>query len=643
MSAIVAAGAARELSERTRSWIVEATAYCAVAGPDDQAVALGREWGLGHALLATGRDGVSQPLTHDGSVWLAGDVRLDARPNLISSLRASGQRAHQGSTDPELLLMAYYTWGAGFLERVAGDFAFALWDGKRGRLLCGRDQIGVVSLHFARCGDELLVATALDALLLHPSVSDELDEAAIADFLVIGQGDFAATTFRSIRRLPPAHAMEWVNAGLLVRRYWRQEEWPPLLRLETSEDHVSRFRELLEIAVADRITDDRVSVQISGGMDSTSVAAFARRAIADRGLPTTALHGRTMVLGGETGDEEGQYAELVARALGITLEIDDESLLEPLDPFARIEPPMPVPEPTPYVWTLMEYLSLVRCAGRSRVLLTGLPGDGVLRFIPWYWIEWLARGQQWRLMLAFADNWRLFRARPHPHLKASARALLAASRGPKPAAPRWLAPDFARRTTAAARMRPGSTVWARSRDVRSIPRDPGWTAPFIWGSASFSGVPLVLRHPLVDLRLLEFVARLPPEPWLMRKRILREATRDLLPEAVLARPKTPLVRARRTSITPAILDRLAELVRTLEESERFFDSKALIETVKAPGAAVAHPHNPLLLRALGLVHWRTHWRRPRAGVAVEGVRLVLNLAEEGTDGRSTGHKRITPA
>ncbi len=412
MSAIVAAAAARELSERTRRWVVEATAYSATAGPDDQAVAFGRAWGLGHVLLRTGRDDVRQPLTRDGRVWLAADVRLDARAELASSLRGHDQPVGLASSDPELLLAAYHAWGEAFLERLGGDFAFALWDEACGRLLCGRDQLGVVPLHYARAGDELLVAMALDALLLHPGVSDELDEDAIADFLVMGRGDFAATTFRSIRRLPPAHAASWADHGSVNGATGASPSGRPLVRFKTSEEYVMRFRELLQAAVADRITTDRLAVHVSGGMDSTSVAAVAQQVMAQRGLLAAAIRGATIVLGGNTGDQEGLYAEIVAQSLGIELEILDESLFEPTDPFA--DPSPLAPEPMPYRWTAVEYESTRRSAGQARLLLTGLPGDGLLGFVPWYWAHWLARGHPWRLVQALVGNARLFRTRPHP-------------------------------------------------------------------------------------------------------------------------------------------------------------------------------------------------------------------------------------
>ena len=182
----------------------------------------------------------------------------------------------------------------------------------------------------------------------------------------------------------------------------------------------------------------------------------------------------------------------------------------------------------------------------------------MLRFVPSWWAEWLARGQPRRLGQALIDNARLFGVRPHPHLSYNARHALAAVRHPTLPMPGWLQPEFVIRTGVA-----GRAGWlARPRgadlDSRSLTRLPFWTTVFSWCDPSFTGLPIRYRHPLADLRVLDFIARLAPEPWLMRKRILRTAARGLLPEEILVRPKTPLVQARRTSISPMTMGRLAE-------------------------------------------------------------------------------------
>ena len=118
------------------------------------------------------------------------------------------------------------------------------------------------------------------------------------------------------------------------------------------------------------------------------------------------------------------------------------------------------------------------------------------------------------------------------------------------------------------------------------------------------------RHPFFDLRLVRFVASLPPEPWLMNKRILREAMRGALPEEIRTRRKTLLVEAPMPGLDPAVMARLAELVRAAPGLERFVDVDALAAAVTAPEAAVAPASEFELRRPLGLAHWLTHWRPP---------------------------------
>src|SRR5262245_49650350 len=99
--------------------------------------------GLAHALLQT-TDGTSpeqQPGTVDGHTWIAADCRLDGRGDLCRELGDRDDVRH--ATDAQLILHAYAAWGDRCVERLCGDFAFALWDGRQRRLLCARDHFGV--------------------------------------------------------------------------------------------------------------------------------------------------------------------------------------------------------------------------------------------------------------------------------------------------------------------------------------------------------------------------------------------------------------------------------------------------------------------------------------------------------------------
>jgi hypothetical protein len=135
---------------------------------------------------------------------------------------------------------------------------------------------------------------------------------------------------------------------------------------------------------------------------------------------------------------------------------------------------------------------------------------------------------------------------------------------------------------------------------------------FTWAHPSYTRLKLRVRHPFMDLRLLEFAARIAPQPWFEDKLILRQATAGLLPEPVRRRPKTGLVSGPRPSTTPVVRQAVSELIRSVPEADRFLNRQALISAVQQQNAAW---EDFILARPLGLVHWLSFWRRPGAVVA----------------------------
>ncbi len=365
MSAVVAA-AGTSLNPESRAWVTQATMLSRIAGPDGDGVHLEERCILGHAWLRTSPVEVAQPISLDGRIWLTADVRLDGRGELIADLRDRQRDVSGPVSDAELVLHAYAAWGQRCLEHLAGDFSFVLWDGHRQALMCARDQLGVTPLHYARIADGLLVASSTDALMLRPAVSDDLDESALADFLITGRyHDFGATAFEGVRRLPPAHALAWSDREVRLWRYWRLPRWEPLVRSPQPRAYIERFGELLDAAVADRITTDRLTVQLSGGMDSTSIAASAMAVLEARGAAHGAMRAMTAVLGGASGDREGEFAAIVAEALGVDVDWIDGSTMPAVDPDAL--PLVVTPEPAPYRRTAFEYETAPRSNTRQPV------------------------------------------------------------------------------------------------------------------------------------------------------------------------------------------------------------------------------------------------------------------------------------
>src|SRR5690606_33327167 len=211
-------------------------------GPDGSG-----SWREGPVLMGLQRLAVAegQPLAPTeqrharGPVVVVADVRLDNREELAVALDRP-----VGSSDEELLLHAWLRWGEACPGRLLGDFAFAVWDGRDGRLFCARDPIGVRALHYHLATGVFLFATEIKALRAHGAVSDELDEGRIADHLGRIFADRTRTFFRDVRRLPPGHAM-CVTAE--AARRWCYWSLDPALRTELSDDdeYAERFLELL--------------------------------------------------------------------------------------------------------------------------------------------------------------------------------------------------------------------------------------------------------------------------------------------------------------------------------------------------------------------------------------------------------------
>jgi asparagine synthase (glutamine-hydrolysing) len=241
------------------------TAYLGFRGPDGRRAWTMNHVGFGHALLRvteeTARE--AQPFTLDDQRWIVADARIDARQDLIADLRTRGQRDVAFDGRRRTILVAYRRWGADCVDHLRGMFAFALWDESSGQLFCARDRFGVKPFYYAQLGQTVLFSNTLDCIRMHSGVSRELNDAAIADFLLFGVNqEIDTTSFRDIRRLPPAHTLTWSSDMAQCRRYWTLPVEEPI-HFKRADEYSDRFRELLRAARAKPRTR-RVGVFMSG-------------------------------------------------------------------------------------------------------------------------------------------------------------------------------------------------------------------------------------------------------------------------------------------------------------------------------------------------------------------------------------------
>jgi asparagine synthase (glutamine-hydrolysing) len=522
----------------------ELTRFLAYRGPDGLDTWTDANVGLGCAMLRTTRESASahQPAQLDGRFFIVADARLDARAELLAELESAGHKIPRMTPEAELLLHAYAAWGPQCLDHLMGDFSFALWDGPGKTMFCARDHMGVKPFYFAQLGDLFIFSNTLDCVRLHPAVGEELNETAVADFLLFGLNcDNAATTFRDVRRLPPAHSLTVSTEGLRLRRHWSAPT-DGRIRHHSAGDTIEHFQFLLKNAIADRLTTDRAGILLSGGLDSASIAALARE-ISGTTTNGNGLRAYTVVYNSLIPDHDGGLARTTAEFLDIPIRCLPMDHLRPFDRWDTPETQWPEPVDDPFFAGMFDQFQMI--AADSRVVLSGEGSDNLMNFEMWPYTKDLFRQREWRTFFTEVPMYLWMRPSPWPGIRRRAKGIF----GLDPTAPEfpcWIAPDLVRNLGLHARWKDWTELPEATPRHEILPTAhaslalPQWTHLFELENPGVTRCLAEVRHPFLDLRVMNFLLALPPFPWFYEKMLLREAMAGRLPEKVRLRPKTPL-------------------------------------------------------------------------------------------------------
>ena len=492
----------------------------------------------GAAALAVDRDADSM---------LVADARIDDRGALCDTLGIPHPE-RPGLADADLVLRAFVRWGEACPAHLVGDSAFAVWDGRRGTLFCARDHVGARPFYYALDDGRFVFASVVEAVLAAPGVSAALDEEVVAASLSSVRPDTATRTFyRAVRKLPAGHALvvepeAGPNAGgtgrLRVRqeRYWRPEE-VPAARPAADDAYAEQFLDLYGKAVRDRLHGGPVGVHLSGGLDSSSVAVLAARALRRQGRPAPPAFSWLPALDGAPPEpahaREYALVDAVCAQEGLQVyhgapgpeEVVDVLRRDGTLPGASVQ--------------FNEEVVLRRAAAMGvRVMLSGCGGDECVSFNGrGHWQHLLLSGR-WRALAADCraqdGAWRLLVPVVLSLLHPALPVTLNRWRDGVGARRRWfIHPAFARLTqplvTPAERM-----IGLRRMQVRFL-RD-GHLSEFQeqWRARGVrQGIEY--RFPLLDRRLLEFALSLPPDQFRRpgyNRWLMRHGLRRVLPPAV---------------------------------------------------------------------------------------------------------------
>ncbi|MCW5559556.1 MAG: asparagine synthase (glutamine-hydrolyzing) [Verrucomicrobiae bacterium] len=569
-------------------------------GPDEEGIHCEGPVGLGFRRLSILDLAAShQPMrTADGSHWIVFNGEIynfqDLRPALAANhpFRTTG--------DTEVLLHGLAEHGPDFLQQLRGMFAFALWDTRRREMTLAVDRFGKKPLYYALDSGRLVFGSELKVLLEVPDLALDPDPEALDEYLCGGFIAAPRSIYRQIRKLPPGCRLTVSASGQSrIERYWT-----PVLRPESgwrSDPPETLARELrsdLEAAVRLRmISDVPLGAFLSGGLDSSAVVALMSRMTSHR-LKTFSI--------GFAGDpdDESPYSALMARHVGS----DHTHEVVSAQQLAEIAPELATHFDEPFADDSMVPTWFVsRLARRSvTVALSGDGGDEVFGGYTWYRRAW----RQARLQSAVPGFLRSPSAALGSLLPRRYGQYLRQLDG-APADWRTRAPGFDR----AARVRLYRPEFLQTlgdydadRERLALASDASLPLLSRLQNLDIGGYlpgdilvkvdrvsmreSLEVRSPLLDHRVFEFMAAVPPSLKLNgrgSKWLLQEAVRDLLPSAILHRRK----RGFDAPLTAWFQGPLRPLVEDLASSRSlhlhaWLDPDAVRQVLHpAPGAAAA--------------------------------------------------------
>jgi asparagine synthase (glutamine-hydrolysing) len=586
-------------------------------GPDGEGIHTapagdGRQVWLGHRRLAIiDPDGARQPMCDtEAGLALVFNGEIYNFRELRAQLERFGHRFRLDS-DTEVLLRAYQHWGERVLHRLRGMFAFAVWDATRERLFLARDRFGEKPLFVREDSGTLAFASEIKALLRMPGVRQEVDLGAVWDYLAWRYVPAPRTLLAGIRKLMPGTAAIWERGRLREWRWWTSPDRLPAPRIRRDGDVVADFLAQLDEAVKlQMVSDVPFGAFLSGGLDSSMIVALMTRHCAAVNTFSVGFRG--------DGGSELPYAGMVARRFGTRhreIAVDARNVVDDLPKLIAFRD-APVCEPSDVAIHLM-----AREAARSvKMVLTGEGSDEILGGYPKHVFERLA--PRWQMLprtLRSRLIAPLVQALPYGFRRAKTAVTNLNIEDWRERYVRWFGALSRRERERLSVLRlngfahPDAPPFDADPDNTALRRllyfdQTSWLPDNLLerGDRMTMAASIEARVPFLDHVLAEFVSSLPDEyrvRGLSTKWILRAAARQVLPAAILDRPKVgfrvPVARWFQSGMRDFLLDHL----RADDSLTRgYYDARAL-DGVIDEHLGGRQNHEKLLWSLLNLEIW----------------------------------------
>ena len=589
-------------------------------GPDGEGARAFVNRGTGHRVVLGHRrlaiidpQGAAQPMCDDAAeLALTFNGEIYNFRELRAELAARGYRFERDS-DTEVLLRAYQHWGKDVVRHLRGQFAFAIWDGRREQLLLARDRFGEKPLYLCEKDGAVYFASEAKALLAMPGIAAEVDLRAVWEYLAYRYVPGPRTLFAGIRKLPPATYALWQLGRLKEFRYWTPPDRDS--RKSSSDTSVDAFLAKLDEAVKlQMVSDVPFGAFLSGGLDSSTIVALMSR------------HG-SKVKTFSVGFAEARYSELpyaaqVAKQFGTEhheIVVSEKDLMGELPRLVAFRD-APVAEPSDIPINL-----LAREASRSvKMVLTGEGSDEILGGYPKHVMEryrWAWKALPFHGSLITP----LIKALPYGFRRAKTAVANFELDDWRERYVRWFgAMDRSERSRLSTLALNGSDIVDTMPPFDAQPGNSTLRRMLYFDQTSWlpdnllergdrmtMAASIEARVPFLDHALAEHVSGLPDElrvRGLTTKWILRQAARALLPKRILKRPKVGFRVPVNEWFRGDMRGYLLEHLRSPDSLTRRYYDGAALDRLLDEHIAGRHNHEKTLWTLLNLEIWHRTYR-----------------------------------
>jgi asparagine synthase (glutamine-hydrolysing) len=347
-------------------------------GPDERGTYISNNIGIGMTRLSIiDIENGSQPICNEhGNIWVVSNGEIYNFQELRERLISIGYRFKTRS-DTEVIAHLYEEYGVDCVRHLRGMFAFAIWDDRRNRLMIARDRVGIKPLYYFENGRDIAFASELKSLLQYPTIERRIDLESLQYLFAFMTTPPDASIIANVKKLEPGHVLlASEDNGAEVFRYWDVEFKPDRSRSEDSFSEELRVR-LLDSVSSHLVSDVPVGVFLSGGMDSSAVAATMAK-ISEKPINTFSIGFQNRKYD-ESEEAKDFAAQLGARHTELVLESDALAFLDEISWF--------LDEPFGDSSAIPTYMVSRLAAKEVKVVLSGDGGDELFAGYDKYRVE----------------------------------------------------------------------------------------------------------------------------------------------------------------------------------------------------------------------------------------------------------------